>query len=160
MSSGHPSEEEEQSMALPVLTRPRPAERWEPLRELDDVYDRLAALWESGPFGAADRWVPLADLEETDDAWTVELELPGVARDDVDVELDEGMLTVSGEVKEKERTGILRRRTRRVGRYRYTVTLPGDVDADSVDARLHDGVLTVRVPKSPETKRRRIAITS
>lgn len=146
-------------MPLPVPTRPRPAERWEPLRELDDVYDRLAALWQSGPFGAADRWVPLADLEETDDSWTVELELPGVARDDVDVELDEGMLTISGEVRDKERTGILRRRTRRVGRYQYTVTLPGDVDADHVDARLHDGVLTVRVPKSPETRRRHIPIT-
>jgi HSP20 family protein len=147
-------------MALPVPTRPRPADRRSPVPELDDLYDRFASLWESGLGGAVDRWVPLADLEETDDSWTVELELPGVAGDDVDVELDDRMLTVSGELQEKKRTGILHRRTRRTGRFQYAVTLPGDVDADQVDARLHDGVLTVRVPKSPETRRRRIQITS
>jgi HSP20 family protein len=148
---------EEDTMALPVLSRPRSAVERDPFRELDDLYRHLSSLW-SGGF--TDRWLPPADLEETDDAWTVEVELPGVRDDDVDVELEDGVLTVAGEVREKERTGILRRRTRRAGAFRYVVTLPGDVDAEHVDAQLRDGVLTVRVPKSPDTQRRHIRVTS
>jgi HSP20 family protein len=90
----------------------------------------------------------------------VEIELPGVQGDDVDVELDDRVLTVSGQLRDKERTGILRRRTRRVGAFYYAVTLSGDVDAEHVDAQLRDGLLTVRVPKSPGTERRHIPISS
>lgn len=108
----------------------------------------------------ANVFTPLADVEETDDAWAVEIDLPGVARDDVDIQLTDRELTVSGEVREKERAGILRRRTRRVGQFQYSVTLPGDVDPDGVTAQLHDGVLTVRVPKAQQAKPRRIAISS
>ena len=147
-------------MALPVLSRPRSAVDRNPVRELDDLYDRLASLWLPELGGAADRWLPSADLEETDDAWSVEIELPGVQGVDVDVELDERVLTVSGQVREKERTGILRRRTRRVGTFQYSVTLPGDVDGEHVDAQLRDGVLTLRVPKSPGTERRHIRVSS
>ena len=143
-------------MARPVLPRSRAAVAADPLAELDRLSERLASLWETG---AAGSWLPSADLEETDDAWTVELELPGVREDDVDVELADRVLTVSGQVREKERTGILRRRTRRVGEFEYVLTLPGDVDADSVAAQLHDGVLTVRVPKSPASTRRHIRVT-
>jgi HSP20 family protein len=151
---------EEDTMALPVLSRPRSAVERDPFRELDDLYARLDSLWGSELGGAADRWLPAADLEETDDAWSVEIELPGVQGDDVDVELDDRVLTVSGQLRDKERTGILRRRTRRVGAFQYTVTLPGDIDAEHVDAQLHDGLLTVRVPKSPGTERRHIRISS
>ncbi|WP_222264181.1 Hsp20/alpha crystallin family protein [Modestobacter marinus] len=153
-------------MTLPVHARSRstaPRGRLaprDPFRELDELYDRLTSLWESSFGGAVDRWVPSADLEETDDAWSLELELPGVARDDVDVQLQDRVLTVAGEVQEKERSGILHRRARRVGAFQYSVTLPGEVDADGVEASLHDGVLTVRVPKSPAAKPRRIAISS
>jgi HSP20 family protein len=141
-------------MTLPVPSRSRSAERWEPFRELDDLYSRVAQAWGSG----LDRWVPLADVEETDDAYTVELELPGAARDDVDVQLDDRVLTVSGEIREKKRSGILHRRTRRAGKFSYTVTLPGELDEDHVEAHLRDGVLTVRAPKSVQTRRRRIEI--
>ena len=147
-------------MALPALSRNRDLATWDPFRELDDLADRVNSLWESGFGGRFDRWAPLADVEEHEDAYTVEIELPGVQRDDVDVQLVDRVLTVSGEVREKERTGILHRRTRRVGQFRYTVTLPGDVDAENVNARLHDGVLSIRVPKSAQGKPRRIAISS
>jgi len=92
-------------------------------------------------------------VEETEDAYSVEIELPGVRREDIDIQLDDRQLTVSGEVKGKERAGILRRRTRRVGRFQYSVTLPADVDADDVNARLNDGVLTVRVPRPSRPSR-------
>ena len=147
-------------MTLPVRSSSRSGVRWDPLRELDELYERMNTLWQSGLSGALDQWSPLADVEETDDAYTVELDLPGVARDDVDIQLDDRRLTVSGDIEEKERRGILHRRTRRVGRFHFSVTLPGDVDADNVSAQLHDGVLTVHVPKSAQAKPRRIAISS
>ena len=147
-------------MALPVLSRNRDLATWDPFRELDDLADRVNSLWETGFGGRFDRWAPLTDVEEHEDAYTVEIELPGVQRDDVDVQLLDRTVTVAGEVKEKERTGVLHRRTRRVGRFQYAVTLPGDVDADAVEASLREGVLTIRVPKSAEAKPRRIAISS
>ena len=147
-------------MTLPVRAPSRPPARWDPFRELDELYDRMNRLWETGLVPGAERWAPLADVEETDDAYSVEIDLPGGAREDIDIQLDDRELTDSGEVKEKERSGILRRRTRRVGQFHYAVRLPGDVDADNVTASLHEGVLTVRVPKSQAAKPRRIAISS
>ena len=146
-------------MTLPVRSRPRAVAGWDPLRELDELADRVNRLWEAGFDTGLQGWAPLADVEETDDSYVVEIDLPGVKRDEVDVQLTDRQLTVSGEVKEKERTGILRRRTRRVGQFQYSVTLPADVDADGVSARLDDGVLTVRVPKAEQAKPRRIPIT-
>jgi HSP20 family protein len=145
-------------MTLPVRSRSRAVAGWDPFRELDELADRVNFLCEAGFTGALRSWAPLADVEETEDAYSVEIELPGVKRDDIDIRLSDRELTVWGEVKEKERTGILRRRTRRVGHFQYSVTLPADVDADDVSARLDDGVLTVRVPKSAQAKPRRIEI--
>ena len=145
-------------MTLPALNRRRSMDRWDPVRELDDLYDRVAKVWQAASTGI-DRWVPLADLEETDDAYTVELELPGAAREDVDVQLDDRVLTVSGEIHEKQRTGILHRRTRKAGKFFYTVTVPGEPDEEHVEAELRDGILTVRIPKSAHSRRRRIEIT-
>ena len=147
-------------MALPVRTRPLDLTSWAPFRELDELAGRVNSLWESGLGGALDRWSPLADLEESEDAYTVEIDLPGVQREDIDIQLTDRQLTVSGELKEKERTGVLRRRTRRVGQFHYSVTLPAEADADKVTAHLDDGVLTVRVPKPEQVKPRRIEISS
>ena len=144
-------------MTLPLLKRQTTPEPGDPFRGLEELYDRLARSW--GAVDGIDRWVPLADLEETDDAYVVELELPGLVRNDVDVQLDDRFLTVSGEIQDKKRTGILHRRTRKVGRFHYAVTLPAEVDDEHVEASLTNGVLTVRVPKSPESRRRRIEIT-
>jgi HSP20 family protein len=102
--------------------------------------------------------MPLADIEETEDAWIVEAELPGVDRKDVNVELREGELVITGEIKEKERKGIVRRRTRRTGQFEYRVMLPGQANEDQIEANLHDGVLKVRVPKSEKAKPRRIEV--
>ena len=147
-------------MTLPVRSRPRAVAGWDPLRELDELADRVNRLWEAGFDGGLQDWAPLADVEETDDSYVVEIDLPGVKRDEVDVHLTDRQLTVSGEVKEKERTGILRRRTRRVGQFQYSVTLPADVDAEKVSAHLDDGVLAVRAPKPEQVKPRRIQIST
>jgi HSP20 family protein len=138
--------------------------RWDPLRDLEELQVRTAQLIGSSlpPALAEDGaiWVPPVDIEETDDAWVVEAEVPGVKRDDVNVDLRDNELVITGEIKERERKGILRRRTRRVGQFEFRVTLPGDADRERVDADLHDGVLTVRIPKPERAEPRRIEINS
>jgi HSP20 family protein len=105
-------------------------------------------------------WAPPVDIEEQENAYLVEAELPGVNREDVNIELVGKELTITGEIKERERKGVLRRRTRRVGRFEYRVALPEEVDADGIEANLSNGVLTVQVPKSERAQRRRIEVTS
>ena len=152
-------------MALPIRHSSNSAqlsERWEPFHELDELHSRMEQLmqgvWSDARLGDGAPWVPPVDVEETDDAWIVEAELPGVDKKDVDVQLRDSQLTIAGEIKERERKGILRRRTRRVGRFEYRVTLPGEAEADGIEAKMHDGVLTVRVPKPERTQPRRIEV--
>ncbi|GLZ27884.1 heat-shock protein Hsp20 [Lentzea sp. NBRC 105346] len=148
-------------MALPAVRSSAPLGRWDPFREFEDLYGQLGRWMESVAGTVGDRvraWAPLADVTETGEAYLVEVELPGVKRDDITVDLAGTELSISGEVKEKERQGLFRHRTRRVGQFSYRVTLPQDVDADKIQADLADGVLTVRVPKTEAAKPRRIAI--
>ena len=141
-------------------------ERWEPMQEIEQTANRMQRLLEE-TFGGTvpllmdvTAWSPPVDIEEADDAYIVEAEVPGVKRDDVDIEVVGNELTIRGEIKEKERVGIVRRRTRRTGRFEYHVTLPVAVDSDKIDAKLDDGVLTVRIPKSERAQRRKIQVKS
>ena len=105
-----------------------------------------------------DAAVPLADLEETDDSYLLEVELPGISRRDVDLQLDDSRLVLTAQRVERERTGLLRHRTRTTGRLALAVTLPPDVDGDGVHADLDRGVLTVVIPKARHARRRHIPI--
>jgi HSP20 family protein len=138
--------------------------RWEPLSELERLRRILEQSFGDAGLGAVAReaaaLVPPVNIEEQDDAYMIEAELPGVDRDDVDVELVGNELTISGEFKEKERVGILRKRTRRTGRFEFRVLLPDRVEADGISAGLEHGVLTVRVPKAQAAQRRRIEVGS
>lgn len=148
-------------MALPVRRTSAAPTTWRPYRQFEDIYsefDRLVHSLVSAP-GGDGAWLPAADVSETDAAYIVEIELPGVHREDVDVELDGNELVVTGEVKERKREGLLRRRTRRVGNFEYRVTLPGDFRADDVEASLAHGVLTVRVPKAQTSKHSKIEVS-
>jgi HSP20 family protein len=142
-------------------TRPRDTvqrqpQRWDPLRDLADLQERINGMIEPG--GTPATWTPPVDIIEADDAWTVEAELPGVDRKDITIELRDNELEISGEIKERERKGILRRRTRRVGMFDFRVTLPGHVDADAVEASMSDGVLSVRIPKPQHARPHRIEV--
>ncbi|GAA0920276.1 Hsp20/alpha crystallin family protein [Streptomyces thermoalcalitolerans] len=133
---------------------------WSPFRELEELRERMNTFWTHGFAGGMEGiWSPLVDLEETDDAYLVEIELPGVKKDDISVEIEGGELAVHGEVKEKEREGVVRSRMRRTGRFDYRTTLPRGVDADRVQADLSNGVLTLKLPKAEEAKPRRIEIS-
>src|ERR1700677_5323827 len=120
--------------------------------------DRLAQSVFGGLTGDG-AWLPAADVVETDSAYVIEVELPGVRREDVDVNLNGNELVVTGDVKERKREGLLRRRTRRIGNFEYRVTLPGDFRADDVEASLAHGVLTVQVPKAQTTKHSKIEVS-
>jgi HSP20 family protein len=148
-------------MSLTAMQQPtRPVtviRRWDPFRDMEDVYSRMSQLMEgfAGQLPAT-----LADIEETDDAYIVEMDLPGVRTEDVSLDLRDNELRISGEIKEKERKGVLRRRSRRVGEFEHVVTLPGEVNPDKVEAKLSDGVLTVRLGKASTSKQRHIEIKS
>jgi HSP20 family protein len=152
-------------MALPVRRRTsqaRPMRRWDPFREFEELQAATGQLLEdlmTGP-GAADGglFTPPVDIEETEDAWIVEADLPGVDKDDIEVDVRDGELTITGEIKQRERKGILRRRTRPVGNFEFRVALPGGADPNQVDANVNNGVLTVRIPKPEQARPRRIEV--
>ncbi|GAA3784498.1 Hsp20/alpha crystallin family protein [Streptomyces chiangmaiensis] len=157
-------------MTLPVhhrpgrlLERPFPSLGWgEPIAaELDDLFERMNRFLESagGVAPSVRAWSPLADLHETEDAYVVEAELPGMKREDIDVEVSDRELCITGEYKDREHEGVLRRSTRRTGHFEYRALLPADLKAEEITATLADGVLTVTVPKTQAAKQHHIEIT-
>jgi HSP20 family protein len=156
--------------ALPARRSGRNLTVVNPSREFEDIYDRMGQLMNFAfgltPTALADMpWVPLADLSETDDAYVVKADLPGVHKDQADIQLQDRELVITGEIAEPEDgngDGKHRRRrhsTRRTGRFELRTYLPGDVNADAVTAQLSDGVLTVTVPKAEAAKPRKVEIT-
>lgn len=150
-------------MALPVRRGNGTAHdfREDPFTALDRLNRQLSEYlesWRRLPTLLGEGFTPLGDVEETDDAFTVEVELPGVGKDDLDIEVAGRRLTVTGERKERQRVGILRRRERVVGRFHYEVVLPADVEEDGVEAHLDDGLLTIRLPKPVSDRPRRIQV--
>ncbi|MFJ9902196.1 Hsp20/alpha crystallin family protein [Streptomyces sp. NPDC101152] len=136
------------------------------MRELDDLRTRVdqlmhAAFTSGGwpAFGGTEPWAPMADIEDAEDAYLVELELPGMDKDQITVEVSEGELDVHGEVKQREHSGAVRRHTRRIGHFDYRATLPPNADTEHISADLSNGVLTVRVPKTEKGQTQRIEIT-
>ena len=147
-------------MSLPVRQQHHELAGWECFRglaQLRSQIDSILSGWDE-LLSTAGAFTPLADLEETDEADVAEIELPGVKLEDLSVEVSGRRLTVTGERKERERVGILRRRTRTVGQFHYEVVLPADVEEENVAASMDEGVLTVRVPKPASQRPRRITI--
>jgi HSP20 family protein len=140
-------------MALPAVRSYNSLGRWDPFREFEDLFTQLGRY-------SQDTWAPLADVTETENGYLVELDVPGVKREDITVDLNGTDLSVTGELKERERTGLFRHRTRRTGKFSYRLTLPRNLDSEKVEAKLADGVLTVEVPKKDAAKPRRIEITA
>jgi HSP20 family protein len=135
---------------------------------IEQVPDRMRRMLEQtlGSFGTpallseAATWSPLVDIEEENDAYVIEAELPAAKREDINIELQGNELSITGEIKERERKGVVRRRSRRVGQFDYRVTLPSHVEPKKIDAKLSDGVLTIRVPKAERAQRQRIEVKS
>jgi HSP20 family protein len=140
--------------------------RWEPARELQSIQQEMNRLFgtfvdpQSGVDGGGRRWVPATDLVEEGDHYVLRADVPGVSEDDVKVELEDNVLTISGERKsehEQRKNGYYRIE-RASGRFARSLTLPEGVDAASIKARFENGVLEVSIPKPAERKPHRVAI--
>lgn len=105
-------------------------------------------------------WAPPVDIVETDDAFIATADLPGLTKDDIEVSLEDNVLTVSGErmYEKNGDEGTFRRVERAYGSFRRSFTLPSGVDAAKVDASFKDGVLKLTMPKSATAKARKIQI--
>jgi HSP20 family protein len=141
-------------MALPERRSVGQLDRWSPLRDFGELYQELDRFMRS-TLNDSDGsvWTPAADVYETDDAYVVEIEVPGVRREDIDIRLNGHELVVTGEIKQRERKGLLRRRTRKVGEFEYLVTLRGDLNEDGIEATIANGVLVIHVPKADQAAR-------
>jgi HSP20 family protein len=105
-------------------------------------------------------WAPAVDISERKDAYLVTVELPGVKADDVEITVEDGLLTIQGErhfahdsAEEK-----MHRTERFFGAFRRSITLPSHVEADKIEASAQDGVLQIMVPKAPEVQAKRIQV--
>jgi HSP20 family protein len=105
-------------------------------------------------------WVPAVDVKETDDALLFHAELPGLNKDDVNLSVENNILTLSGErkLKEDEKREGYHRRERFFGQFSRAFTLPRNVDTTKTEARFADGVLTITMPKIAEARPKQIAI--
>ena len=138
--------------------------RFDPFRDITSFRDDINRLFarsfgEEGVTGTR-TWAPAVDVFETKDAVVLKAELPGLTADDVDVEIDDGVLTVSGErtFKDTVEEGRFYRLERSYGRFSRSLTLPQGITADAVSATFADGVLVVTVPKAEEVKPRKVTI--
>ena len=140
--------------------------RWEPLRELGALQTEMNRLFNTvfdspgGNGGTLRRWMPAMDLLETTDHFVLRADLPGMSEQDVNIELEDSTLTVSGERKtehEESQEGYYRVE-RASGSFQRSLTLPKGVDPEAVTASFDRGVLEVRIPKPEERKPRKISI--
>ena len=145
--------------------RPAPLHRWDPRREIDDISTRFNQLMssfmgESATLTGAGMWSTLApvDIEETDQAYIVDVDLPNVDPQDVDIEMRGEELRITGTFQQRQRSGVMRRQLRQVGEFEYQVELPGNIDADQVEATYANGVLSVTVGKAEESVPRKIEV--
>jgi HSP20 family protein len=135
--------------------------RWEPVpmnRLINSLFDS-ATTPASGV--TPRRWLPATDLIESETHYVLRADLPGVSEDDISVELDHDVLTISGERKaqQQERKGGYVRVERATGSFRRSLRLPEGVDAEAITAGFDRGVLEVSVPKPEQPKPRKVQIT-
>ena len=142
--------------------------RWEPVRELTSLQSEMNRLFNTffdTPTTGANgtgvrRWSPAMDLVETEDHFVLKADLPGLSEEDVKLEFEDNVLTLSGERKvehETKKEGFYRLE-RSTGAFSRSLTLPDGIDVDAVAATFDRGVLEVRIPKPEERKPRRVAI--
>ena len=142
--------------------------RWEPMRELSSLQTEMNRLFNTvfdspasgGGNAGIRRWIPAMDLVETPEDFVLRADLPGLAESDVKIEIEDNVLTVSGERKAEHegREEGFYRLERAFGSFSRSLTLPKGVNADAVKASFERGVLEVHIPKPEAAKPRRIEI--
>ncbi len=146
--------------------------RWEPVRELNTIQGEMNRLFNTffeastppgngGTTGPTRRWIPAMDLVESENEFVLRADLPGLSEGDVNIELEDNVLTISGQRKaeHEERKEGYYRVERASGSFSRSLTLPEGVDPEAVSAHFDKGVLEVRVPKPEQRKPRKVAIS-
>ncbi len=145
--------------------------RWNPFREMEDMQRRMSSLFDWSPFRRTSlitdseditlaEWAPLVDIVEDPKEYLIKVELPEVHKDDVQVSVEGGTLTISGERKaEKEEKGRRFHRVERsYGRFERSFSIPDDAEANDVKAEFKDGVLRVHLAKSEKARPKQIEV--
>jgi HSP20 family protein len=144
--------------------------RWDPFQDLRSAQDEMAqmspmlahalGLRTQQGSATATAWAPALDISERKDAYLVTVELPGLKPEDLDITMEDGLLTIQGERQfTQESSGQqFHRVERRYGAFRRSITLPAHVTAEGIQASFEDGVLQILVPKAEEAKPKRIQI--
>ena len=133
--------------------------RWEPLNGFTKIHSLFNDLFEDG-IKSTVRWNPAMDILESNDAYILRAELPGFKKEDLNVEVKDGTLTLSGERKPEELPeGVQYRSVERVnGKFVRSVIMPETVNAEGIQANYKDGVLEIHVPKAEKAKPRQITV--
>lgn len=138
--------------------------RLDPWAELDQFAGRMNRLMGDvgGDLSYGAGWAPSVNVEERDEEILLTAELPGLSDENIDIELENNVLTISGEKEERREEGESGGRfhlvERSFGSFRRSFTLPRTVEADGIEAHVDNGVLTVRMPKAAEAKSRKIGV--
>jgi HSP20 family protein len=139
--------------------------RWEPVAELNTIQNEMNRLFntffdQSAATSSGRRWLPPMDLLETAEHYVLRADLPGLSDDDIDVQLQDNVLTVTGERNaehEQQQEGY-HRLERAFGTFSRSLTLPDGVDPDAIQAHVDRGVLEIRIPKPEQRKPRQVHI--
>ena len=136
--------------------------KWNPFAEFGTLHRELATLIDGRTSNATAvaEWAPVVDIIEDDAAYVIKAELPEVRKEDVRVQLEDGVLTLSGErkIEREEKARKYHRVERAYGVYSRSFALPEDINPEKIDASYKDGVLTVSVAKSERAQPKKIAI--
>jgi HSP20 family protein len=151
--------------------------RWDPFQDLRDAQDEMAQMTQMAQMsprlahalglhgqpqdsGRATAWAPALDISERKDAYLVTVELPGVEPDDLQITLEDGLVTIQGErhFAHDSSEQQFHRIERRYGAFRRSITLPAQVQAEQIEASFDNGVLQILVPKMEEATPKRIKV--
>jgi len=146
--------------------------RWDPFQDLRSAQDEMAQMspmlahalglhtQQSNARATTTAWAPALDISERKDAYLVMAELPGIEPDDLQITMEDGLLTIQGERQFAQESSEqqFHRVERRYGAFRRAITLPAQVQADQIEASFDNGVLEIVVPKAEEAKPKRIQV--
>jgi HSP20 family protein len=133
--------------------------RWEPFAELGELRSRFDRMLDELSDGR--QWTPAIDVERDNGNLVVRADVPGITPEEVNIEVEDDILTVSGEHEERkeQKDKHFLRRERRYGSFSRSMALPAGVDAKKIKAKTHDGVVEVTVPLPKEAKKETVKIT-
>jgi HSP20 family protein len=135
--------------------------RWDPFAELGEMRSRFDRMFDEWPYGGERAWTPAIDVVRDDGHLVVRADLPGIKPGEVKIEVEDDILTISGQHEERkeEKDKDYVRRERRYGSFSRSMALPGGVDARKITASTRDGVVEVKVPLPKEAGKEPVRIT-